>query len=73
MLPLKLPKIIRGKSQACLRGREKRGVQLPNLKWCQGHRVTVTQIRFSLEVWLLGDSALGEDGTVLLKAEIAQH
>lgn len=44
-------------------------MQLPNLKWCQGHRVTVTQIRFSLEVWLLGDSALGEDGTVLLKAE----
>ena len=38
-------------------------------KWCQGHRVTVTQIHFSLEIWLLGDCALGEDGTLLLKAE----
>lgn len=30
-------------------------MQLPDLKWSlgQAHRVAVTQIRFSLEVWLL--------------------
>ena len=46
-------------------------MQLPDLKWSlgQAHRVAVTHIHFSLEVWLLRDSALGEDGTLFLRAE----
>ena len=37
-------------------------------KWCQGHSYFDSN-PLQPGDWLLGDSALGEDGTLLLKAE----
>ena len=38
-------------------------------KMVPGPQSYCDSIHFSLEIWLLGDCALGEDGTLLLKAE----